>query len=98
MSLRAIPGPVWLVAALLPMVASQIVRLHQYDPGPWVFWDYAGRLTALATLAALPAARAIAFRSDKCQMSLWQIPVWIVGICSAERLSQPVNLGGQRIE
>jgi CAAX protease family protein len=82
----------WFGAAPLAiMVASQIVRLHQTNAGSWIFWDYAGRLTALATLAALPAARAIAFRSDKCQMSLWQIPVWIVGICSAERLSQPVN-------
>jgi uncharacterized protein len=82
----------WFGAAPLAiMVASQIVRLHQTNAGSWIFWDYAGRLTALAMLAALPAARAIAFRSDKCQMSLWQIPVWIVGICSAERLSQPVN-------
>jgi membrane protease YdiL (CAAX protease family) len=79
------------VAALAAMIASQIVRLHQSDAGSWIFWDYAGRLTALAMLAALPAARAIAFRSDKCQMPLWEIPIWIVGISSAERLGQRLS-------
>jgi uncharacterized protein len=79
------------VAALAAMIASQIVRLHQSDAGSWIFWDYAGRLTALAMLAALPAARAIAFRSGKCQMPLWEIPIWIVGISSAERLGQRLS-------
>jgi hypothetical protein len=40
MSLRAIPAPLWFVAALVPMVASQIVRLEQSDPATWIFWDY----------------------------------------------------------
>ena len=79
------------VAPLTILIASQVVRLHQSDAGSWIFWDYTGRLIALAMLAALPAARAIAFRSDKCQISLWQIPVWIVGISCVERLSQPLN-------
>jgi uncharacterized protein len=78
----------WFGVVLTAMVTSQIVRLHQPDAGTWIFWDYAGRLTALAMLAALPAARAVAFRSDKCQMSLWEIALWIVGISFVERPSQ----------
>ena len=53
MSLRAIPAPVWFVAALVPMVVSQIVRLEQSDAATWIFWDYAGRLGALAIPEAL---------------------------------------------
>jgi len=78
----------WFGVALTAMVTSQIVRLHQPDVESWIFWDYAGRLTALGMLAALPAARSVAFRSDKCQMSLWEIVLWIVGISSVERLSK----------
>jgi membrane protease YdiL (CAAX protease family) len=36
----SLPAPVWFVAALTPMVASQVIRLHQNDPGAWIFWDY----------------------------------------------------------
>ena len=50
MSLRAVSAPLWFVAALVPMVLSQIVRLEQSDPATWIFWDYAGRLGALAVL------------------------------------------------
>jgi membrane protease YdiL (CAAX protease family) len=39
-------------------------------------------------LAAIPAARAVAFRWDKRQTSLWEIALWMVGISSAERLNQ----------
>lgn len=72
--------PIWFLAAFLPMVASQIMRLHQHDAGSWIFWDYAGRLAALAILAAIPAARAVTFRRDKRRMRLWQVAVWIGGV------------------
>jgi hypothetical protein len=80
MSLRAIPAPVWFAAALVPMVASQIVRLHQHDPGTWIFWDYAGRFGGLAMLAAIPSARAVAFRRERLRMALWKVALWIAGI------------------
>lgn len=70
----------WFVAVLIPMIASQIVRLHQHDAGSWIFWDYAGRLGGLAVLAVIPSARAVAFQWGKRRMSLWKIALWIVGI------------------
>ena len=70
------------------MIASQVVRLHQHDAGSWIAWDYAGRLGALAILAAIPAARAVAFRWDKRQISLLEIALWIVGLSLVERVSQ----------
>jgi hypothetical protein len=72
--------PVWFVAALLPMIASQILRLHQHDAASWLFWDYAGRLCGLAVLAAIPAARAVAFRREVRRLPLWKIALWIAGI------------------
>jgi len=54
---RAVAAPLWFFAALVPMVASQIVRLRQSDPAAWIFWDYAGRLGALAVLGTIAAAR-----------------------------------------
>lgn len=71
---------VWFVAALLPMIASQILRLHQPDAASWIFWDYAGRLCALGVLAAIPAARAVAFRREARRLPLWKIALWIAGI------------------
>src|SRR5436309_3433485 len=65
MSLRAIPAPLWFVAALVPMVVSQIVRLEQSDPATWIFWDYAGRVGALAVLAAIPSGRIVAFQWER---------------------------------
>src|SRR5512136_2396270 len=80
MSLRAIPAPLWFVAALVPMVLSQIVRLKQSDPTTWIFWDYAGRLGALAVLGAIPSARMITFRWERLRMALWEAGFWIAGI------------------
>jgi uncharacterized protein len=80
LSLRAIPAPVWFVAALVPMVVSQIVRLEQSDAATWIFWDYAGRLGALAVLGAIPPARAVAFRAKRLRMSRWEAALWVVGI------------------
>jgi uncharacterized protein len=73
-------SPVWLIAALLPMFASQILRLEQYDAAAWIFWDYAGRLGGLAVLAASPVARAVAFRREARQAPLWEIALWVAGI------------------
>lgn len=78
----------WFGVALLPMIVSQVVRLHQHHAGSWIAWDYAGRLCALAILAAIPSARAVAFRWDKRQISLLEIALWIVGLSFLERLSQ----------
>jgi uncharacterized protein len=80
MSPRAIPGLISFAAALVPMAASQIVRLHQYDPGTWIFWDYAGRLGGLSILAAIPSARAVAFRWERRRMALWKVILWIAGL------------------
>lgn len=70
---------VWFVAALLPMIASQILRLHQHDAASWIFWDYTGRLLGLAVLAAIPGARAVAFRCEARRLPLWKIALWIAG-------------------
>ena len=72
--------PTWFVAALIPMIASQIVRLHEHDAASWILWDYAGRLGGLAVLATIPSARAVAFQWGKRRMPLWKITLWIVGI------------------
>ena len=72
--------PLWFVCAILPMVASQIVRLLQSDPAAWIFWDYAGRLTSLAVLGAIPSARRIAFGRGRPRLTHWKIGIWIVGI------------------
>ena len=80
MSPRANPALVWFVAALIPMVVSQILRLQQSDPATWIFWDYAGRFGALAMLAAVPSARTVAFRWEKLRIALWEAALWIVGL------------------
>jgi membrane protease YdiL (CAAX protease family) len=72
--------PAWFLGAFIPMIASQIMRLHQHDAGSWIFWDYVGRLGGLAVLAAIPSARAVAFQWGKRRMSLWKIALWIVCI------------------
>src|SRR5262245_30560387 len=81
---RTIPASVWFAAALIPLVASQVVRLDQDDPGGWIFWDYAGRIGALAVLAAVPAARVVAFRRQKLRMALWTVVLWIAGVVIAD--------------
>jgi CAAX protease family protein len=80
MSLPAIPAPLWFVAALVPMVVSQIVRLEQSDPATWISWDYAGRVGALAVLGAIPSARTVAFQSKRLRMTCWEAASWIIGI------------------
>ena len=70
----------WFVCAILPMVASQILRLQQSDPAVWIFWDYTGRVTALAVLGIIPSARGIAFGRERLRIMKWEIVIWIAGI------------------
>src|SRR2546430_6832433 len=80
MSLRAIPAAPLFVAALVPMVVSQLVRLEQSDPATWIFWDYAGRVGALAVLAAIPSGRIVAFQWERLRTTYLEAAGWIVGI------------------
>jgi hypothetical protein len=79
---------IWFAIALAPMLASQIVRLHQHNLSSWLLWDYGGRIATLAILAVIPSARAIAFRWDRRQIAFFEILLWIVGVSILERLSQ----------
>jgi uncharacterized protein len=75
---KPLPAPIWFIAAVVPMVVSQVLRLHQHDAGGWLFWDYAGRLAGLAVLAA--TARPVTFCRAKLRMPWMQIPLWVLGI------------------
>jgi hypothetical protein len=73
-------APLWLVAALVPMVVSQVLRLQQSDAATWICWDYAGRIGGLAVLGAIPSARTVAFRWERLRISLWEVAAWIIVI------------------
>jgi membrane protease YdiL (CAAX protease family) len=77
---------VWLAIALAPMLASEIVRLGQSDPFAWIAWDYAGRILALALLAALPAARAVAFKPEKMRIAACEVALWIASLVAFDHL------------
>jgi len=72
--------PLWFLGTLAVLVASQVVRLWQTDPVLWVVCDYSGRLGALALLAAIPAARAVAYRPERLRTSWWETLLWIIGM------------------
>ena len=78
--------PLWFVAALAPMIVSEIVRLNQSDPMVWIAYDYLGRLAGLAVLAAVPAARAIAFRDEQCRVAWWEVTLWVIGLVIFDRI------------
>ena len=82
---RSTPAPAWFLAALLPMVVSQPVRLQQLDPAAWVAWDYAGRIGALAVLVTIPAARLVAFEKFRLAISWWEVALWTFAIVLADR-------------
>jgi uncharacterized protein len=82
--LRTTSAPLWFVAALVPMVLSQVIRLHQSDAATWIFLDYAGRLGALLVLAAVPSVRTATFRREGLRITRWEAAVWIVGIVLVE--------------
>jgi uncharacterized protein len=62
------------------MIASQMLRLQHHDAASWLFWDYTGRLCGLAVLAAIPAARVVAFRREVRRLPHWNIALLIAGI------------------
>src|ERR1700726_2025993 len=70
----------WLLVALLPMVASQLIRLHQTSAPGWVICDYSGRLATLATLLFIPATRKIAFWRQPLRISFWEIGLWSLAL------------------
>ena len=76
--MKPLPAPIWFIAAVVPMLGSQVLRLHQHEAGGWLFWDYAGRLAGLAVLAA--TARPVMFRREKLRMPWMQIPLWVLGV------------------
>jgi membrane protease YdiL (CAAX protease family) len=78
MSPRSSAALLWFAGALIPTIAAQLVRLNQTDPAAWFFWDYAGRIGALAVLAAIPSARAIAFRHEQLRISQWETGLKII--------------------
>jgi CAAX protease family protein len=82
---RSLAAPLWLAAALFPLVASQFVRLRQADPAAWIFWDYAGRAGALAVLAVVASARVVAFRRQRVGIAWWEAALWIVGLVLVDR-------------
>ena len=79
-SFRSIPAPLWFVAALIPMVVSQIIRLHQSDSATWILCDYTGRIGALAVLGLIPSARTVAFQWERLRITYWEATSWMVGI------------------
>ena len=80
MTARARSIPLWFIAPFVPMVLSQIVRIYQTTAFGWIMCDYAGRLGALAVLAAIPAARVVAFRREALKTSWRETTLWIVAI------------------
>lgn len=80
MAARRLAHVWWFAAPFAPMVASQLERLHQITPADWLIWDYAGRLGALAVLAAIPAARVVAFRRERLKVGWLEAGAWVVGL------------------
>jgi len=78
--------PSWFLAGMATMVAMEIFRLRQTEPIAWIGCDYAGRIAALALLAAIPAARAVAFPCEQSKIGLREVTLWIVGIVAFDRI------------
>lgn len=73
-------APLWLLAAIAPMLVSEMVRLSQSDPLVWIACDYGGRIIALTVLAAVPAARDVAFSHQEIRIPWWEVVLWIIGL------------------
>lgn len=69
------------------MIASQLLRLSTASTPLWLAADYAGRLGALAVLAAIPAARAVAFAREPLKIGLPEMTLWVVGLVAFHRVA-----------
>jgi uncharacterized protein len=74
----------WFLLALVPAVASQIVRMGQTDPLAWLAWDYAGRLGTLVVLAVIPAARSVAFAREARTVRWSELAIWVACLLAFE--------------
>jgi hypothetical protein len=74
----------WFLLALVPAIASQIVRMGQKDPTAWIAFDYAGRLGTLAVLAAIPAARSVAFARETREVGCSELAIWVACLLAFE--------------
>lgn len=73
------------LTALSAMVGSQILRLYQSDAAAWLAFDYGGRILALAVLAAIPAVRAVAFRTAPLAIPWWEVALWIAAVVLVDK-------------
>jgi CAAX protease family protein len=78
--------PWWLLAAIVPMLISEVVRLRQADPLAWIACDYAGRIVALGVLLAIPVARKVAFTPEPIRAPWWEVALWIVALVAFDRI------------
>jgi membrane protease YdiL (CAAX protease family) len=87
-SLRVEPRsvPWWLLAAVAPMLMSEIVRLRLLDPLAWIACDYVGRIIALSVLVVVPAARRIAFAGEPMRRWWWEVALWVIGLVAFDRI------------
>jgi CAAX protease family protein len=85
--------PLWFVAALAVMVASQLARLGQTAPAAWLVCDYAGRLGTLAVLWISPAARAIAFTPQRLTIDVVEAIAWAIGLAGLYTIIDPALRG-----
>jgi membrane protease YdiL (CAAX protease family) len=76
----------WFCAALAPMIAAQIVRLHQHDAAAWLACDLAGRISTLIVLAAVRRARDVVFAPRPTIMAAWKIALWVIGLVLFDRM------------
>jgi membrane protease YdiL (CAAX protease family) len=81
--------PLWFVAALAVLVASQIARLGQTAPAAWIVCDYAGRLGMLAVLWISPAARAIAFTPQRLTIGIAAAVALAIGLAALYTIVDP---------
>ncbi|MBK8159715.1 MAG: CPBP family intramembrane metalloprotease [Rhodospirillaceae bacterium] len=66
--------------AILAMVPTQIFRLYQDAPFPWLMADYAGRLAAIGVVLVLAAGRWCLRRPERLQAGLLEVGLWVGGI------------------
>jgi len=66
--------------AILAMLPTQVFRLSQSDPLPWLMADYAGRFAAIGVLLALPAGRWCLRRPDRLRAGLLEVGLWCAAI------------------